>query len=83
MKTVRIIPPESGGLGHGTRVVTQDGTLIPFVTRITVTLEPDDIIRAEMEIAVSLAEVTAHPLLGLDTVRAAAAAHGYDLVKLD
>lgn len=83
MRPVRIIPPQGGGLGFGTRVETEDGVAIPLVTRITVTLAPDERITAEMEVAVNLAEVTAHPLLGLDTVREAAAAHGYELVKRD
>lgn len=78
--TIRIVA--EGGTTHGTRVYTEDGKEIQGVTSVKVSMRPNDFVFAHVEVLVASVDVAAHPLLGLDTIRAGAAAHGYKLVKV-
>lgn len=84
MKTARIIPPPSGSIGWGTKVFVDDGmggdAEIPGVTSINITIEPDSLIMATVEIAATIEALTVVLLLGEDTLRRSAAALGFDLV---
>ena len=71
-----------GGVSHGAQITTTEGQPIGGVTGLTLRMDPADVVRAELEINVGAVDVTAHPLLGLDTVEAAAAAHGFSLVPI-
>lgn len=81
---IKIVPSSPHGVvtGQGTRFYLEDGSEITGVTRCTVTYEIDSFVTAELEIEVNPGEVFAHPLLGLDTVKAAAKAYGYHMVCL-
>ena len=81
IEPVRIVTPTASRIGHGTKVRMADGAEVPMVKSVIIRIEPDEVITAEMEIVVSFDEIIAHPLLGLDTLRQSADAHGYDLVK--
>lgn len=86
MDIVRIVPPPGEGVksGCGTKVLMPDGTEVPFVTSVTVTFAPDSPVRAEVEVATDFVEeISAHPLLGLDTLKASAARYGLQLVPVD
>jgi len=73
---------KSGGpLSHSVTATLADGTPISGITQIDIRIAPNDIVRAEVEIMVEAVDVEAHPLLTLETLRQAAAAHGYNLVK--
>lgn len=69
-----------GCLGHSVRVTTDGGQGIMGVSSLVLRITPDDLVRADVEVVVAAVDVNAHPLLGLDTVTAAAAAHGFRLV---
>ena len=71
-----------GGSAYGAKITTADGQPISGVADLTLRMSPDDLVRAEVEIHVGFVDVMAHPLLGLETVEAAAAAHGFRLVAL-
>lgn len=83
IEPVRIVPPQVSGLtlGQGAKVFTASGAEINGISSLTISIVPDDFITATVEVAVAFEEITAHVLLGLDSVRMAADAHGYDLVK--
>ena len=86
MDIVRIVPPSGEGIksGCGTKVLMPDGTEVPFVTSVTVTFAPDIPVRAEVEVATDFVEeISAHPILGLDTLKASAARYGLQLVPAD
>lgn len=86
MDIVRIVPPSGEGVksGCGTQVLMPDGTKVPFVTSVTVTFAPDIPVRAEVEVATDFVEeISAHPILGLDTLKASAARYGLQLVPVD
>jgi len=76
------IKSEPGSL-LGPEISTMDGQPIDGVTHMSVRFAPVDIVRAEIEIFVGAVDVTAHPLLTLETIKSAAAAHGYRLVAID
>ena len=69
-----------GGMAYSARIENMDGTTIDGVTGLRLVMDPNDFVRAELEIRVGSVDVQAHPLLGLETVKEAAAAHGYRLV---
>lgn len=56
------------------QVITQD------IRRMTVNLEPNDIVTATVDLATHGLDIEAHPLLGLDTLREAAKHYGLHLV---
>lgn len=84
---IKIVPPKpetDNGLatGDGTKIFDDKGNdLSNAVSRCVVVLAPGEIVHAIVEMAVTPETILAQPLLGLDTVRAAAAEHGYDLVR--
>lgn len=73
----------TGAETHGVEVTTQDGAPIDGVRDIKLRMAVNDVVRAEIEVVVGHVDVLAHPLLGLETIAAAAAAHGYKLVEED
>lgn len=77
---IRIIKAEAG-VGIGTKVSTEGGADIEGITELTISIRPDDLVTATVEVMVADLDVAAHPLLGLDSLRAAAKAYGYTLVK--
>lgn len=79
-KLLRVTAP--GPTGWGTRIETADGAKVPGIRSCRINIEPDDIIIAEIDIVVEAVDVMVHPLLGLETIRAAALAHGYELTAL-
>ena len=79
---VRIVTPPSGA-GHGTKLFTEDGTEIPNVLSADIRIRPDEIVRAEVSVVVGRCDITAHPLLSLETVEEAAQRHGYRLVRIE
>lgn len=83
-KVVRIVTPQGGvPTAMGTKIFLPDGTEVPCVTKITINpLEASQSITAVIEVAVSLADIHAHPLLGLESLREAAAAHGFTLTPV-
>ena len=71
-----------GGISNGIEIATAEGQPISGVYDLTLRMSPNDLVRAELEIYVNCVDVMAHPLLGLQTVEAAAAAHGFELVPV-
>ena len=71
-----------GGTSHGAQITTADGQPIRGVSDLSLRMSPNDLVRADLEIIVGAVDVLAHPLLGLETVEAAAAAHGFRLVPV-
>ena len=63
------------------QITTADGQPISGVSALTLSMSANGRAEAALEIAVGAVDVRAHPLLGLDTIRAAAALHGYRLVE--
>lgn len=77
---VHIKIPRDGQVFPAT-VTLADGTAVPNV--VSVTIDPimaDNMVKANIELFIS-GDITAHPLLGLDTLREAAAHYGFALVK--
>ena len=69
--------------GHSTfaiAVTGEDGQEIKGVTAVMVALEPNEPPVATIQLSLLNLDVAAHPLLSFDTVEAAAAFYGYDLV---
>lgn len=84
VKTVRIVSTAPGGelsVGGSVRVLAEGGAAIEGVRSVDVRIRPGDIVQAEVSLLVGGLDVHAHPLLSLETVKAAAAAHGYRLVE--
>ena len=79
---IRIISPDLG-VSDGTKVFSSDGNEIKGVSKITVTIAPNDFVRAEVEVCVADFDAMALPLLGLDTLKASAAHHGFRLVPIN
>lgn len=78
---IRIVMPPSGKTGIGTKVTTPDGAEIEGITSIDISLRPDSLVTAKVEVLTAGIDLPAHPLLGLETVRAAADAYGFVLVQ--
>lgn len=78
MNAVRIT--SEAGIGVA-RVVMDDGHIVPGITRIGITIAPDDLVHAEISLLIGGCDITAHPLLSLESLREAAEAHGFDLVR--
>lgn len=78
-------PPSPDGkarIGWRTNITTAEGLPIDGIRTCAIRIEPNSIVTAEIEVNVTGLDIEAHPLLGLDTVRDAAAHHGYRLVPL-
>jgi hypothetical protein len=82
MKLVRIITPENG-IGWGTKIFTADGQEIPGVTHVQISIETNLMTTAEISVAVGDCDIHAHPLLSLESLRDAAALHGFILTPMD
>jgi len=81
---ITIVPPEGVGLklGNGARFLFADGSEFREVTRCVVTFGVDEVISATFDVAIDPRQnIEAHPLLSLAAVKAAAAHHGYIVVK--
>jgi hypothetical protein len=83
---VRIVRPDDAdhrsiSTGVGTQVLMPDGTPIPDISRINLTIAADEVLVANIEVAVAFTDIHAHPLLGIETLVEAAKAHGYRLVE--
>lgn len=63
------------------RVTDESGNEIKYITRISVTMEPNDLVRAELSLIVSEIDIDAVGILSLQSTKDAADAYGYDLVK--
>ena len=72
-----------GGVPQAAQITTEDGTEIRGVRSLNLRMEPNSVVTADVEIIVGQVEVTAHPLLGLETLKEAAAAYGYELCPKD
>ena len=72
-----------GGVSQAAQITTEDGTEIRGIRSLNLRMEPNSVVTADMEVIVGQVDVTAHPLLGLETLKEAAAAHGYALVAYD
>lgn len=86
IECVTIVPPNDAdgvSTGIGTRVLMPDGSEVPEVARIEVTIAPDQPIIARIGVHCAFANFKAHPLLDLETLRESAAHHGFDLVRKD
>jgi len=70
------------GTSIGAQITTASGDPISGVSEVNLRILPYDLVRAEIEINVNAVDVLAHPLLGLDTIEAAALAHGFKLVPM-
>lgn len=70
-----------GMTGRGAKITTADGSEVPGVTSCDISLKPDMKTFATLDIMLASVDVLAHPLLGLETVRAAAKFYGYELVQ--
>ncbi|KQI67046.1 hypothetical protein AN189_17640 [Loktanella sp. 3ANDIMAR09] len=78
---VRIVPPGPGlRAGHGTKVFCGE-TEIGGITSVCINIQSDSIITATVEVAVTLDEVWAHPLLGRESLERAAKAYGLKLTE--
>lgn len=76
---VRIVTPENGTT-LGTKVFTADGSEIKNILAIEIKpMLPNGVVSAEITVCVNLCDIHAHPLLSLESLRAAAEAHGYRL----
>lgn len=84
---ITIVPPRGGDdaspmLGNGTKFFLPDGREITDVAFAEVRFAPDEVVRAVVEVAVGeVPNVSAHPLLSLDSLRAAADHYGLVLVS--
>jgi hypothetical protein len=79
VKTIQIKAPGERGQAD---VRTADGQPVLGVTECDISLRPGELATARLEIMVGAVDVEAHPLLGLETLTEAAAAHGYRLVPI-
>ena len=82
MKLVRIVTPDSG-IGWGTKIFMHDGQEIQGVTQVQINIETELMSTAEISVAVGGCDIHAHPLLSLESLREAAALHGYTLMPID
>ncbi len=84
--TISIKFNEDSGLvtGHGAHVFTESGTEIENITAIDISIRPDEIVTATMEVAVdSRADMeNIHALLGTKPLHQIAAMHGFTLESM-
>lgn len=81
---IKIVFPQGDELktGQGTKFFNADGVEVEDVSRCVITIAPDEVLQAELRIAVGqVKDVCAHPLLDLETVKAAAERHGFVLIE--
>ncbi len=77
-QTIRI--RKAGGSVGPVVIETADGQPIGGVMDVDISLRPMEFVTAHLRIMVGAVDVEAHPLLDLETITDAAAAHGYRLV---
>ena len=77
---VRVV---SDGSFAGSRIEDAAGGQIDGVTGAVVTIADGKPPRVALEVRVSGLDILAHPLLGLETLKASAAVHGFALVPID
>ena len=65
---------------NATLVTDETGQEIKGITAVMVAFEPNEPPVATIQLSLLNLDVAAHPLLSFDTVEAAAAFYGYDLV---
>lgn len=66
-------------MSNRAKITTENGQAVEGVYAVNIKMEPQSVTVAEIAIRVSAVDVLAHPLLSLETVREAAAAHGFIL----
>ncbi len=82
-------PEYTGGVremigGHSTKVFNEDGTEINHITAIDISIRPDEIVTATVEVAVDSRDdmENIHALLGTTTLHQIAAMHGFRLESM-
>lgn len=86
MSAVRIVPPSKDGKLHsglGTQIYTQDGQELKGVTSITVHIQPNEFVTAELAVLAHLEEVWALPFMSEESFLAAARRYGYTVEKVE
>jgi hypothetical protein len=69
-------------IGNGTCFVFSDGTKLTGVTRCIVTFAVNEIVTAKLDMALDQVEnIEAHPMLSIESVKAAAEHYGFELVR--
>ena len=84
MELVKIVPPEPVGklhAGRDTKLLTENGDELPFVSRCVVTFEPESIVTAELTMAVACEEVWALAFMSEASFLEAAKRYGYQVRK--
>jgi len=84
MELVKIVPPEKVGKlqpGHSTKLVTESGEELAFVSRCVVTFEPESLVTAELTMAVACEEVWALAVMSEASFLEAAKRYGYRVEK--
>lgn len=80
---IKIIAPPLGHAGMGTKVYTESGAEIQGVKSVTVRIEPDALVTADLEIYSQFDELNAEVIFDLEFVRRMAVHHGYRLERID
>jgi hypothetical protein len=69
------------GTGFGTVLTDDNGTGISHVSSIDVRIRMEEMNVAIVELYLKSLDMQVHPLLGLETLKASAEFHGFELVK--
>lgn len=69
-------------LGRGV-VISQDGVSIEGVLSVNISIKPDDLVIATIDVIVGDIDIDAQEILGMKSLEASAAHHGMKLVKDD
>ena len=78
---IRIVTPHDG---HSTGTMVYSGDKkVPGITGLTIHIQPGEPLVARIEMAVSVDEVLAIPMLSLDLTKISAEAHGFKLVAIE
>ncbi len=84
--TISIKFNEDSGLvtGHGTHVFTEAGAEIKNITAIDISIKPDEIVTATVDVSVDSRDdmENIHALLGTKTLHQIAAMHGFTLESM-
>lgn len=69
--------------GLGTKVFNDKGDEIKNITSINISIQPDDVVMATVEVAIGSLDGMGdiHAMLGTETLKQIASLHGYDLVS--
>jgi len=82
---VKIVLPQGGNsVGAGTRIFNDSGSEISGISKIKISIEPDEIVQAEFTVDIHAMEQmdNIHALLSTATIEQVALLHGYELVPL-